>query len=214
MINLKNITLVNVNCIDSENSVKVLNFCSKQINFGECILFSNIKPNNISNNINFISIAKIDSVKKYNEFVLRNLIDYVKTDFCLIVQNDGFIINPQLWRNEFLDYDYIGAPWSKYGMKVWNRTNRIGNGGFSLRSKKLMEFIKGFKMIDYNSPEDVITSLVIEKHNFKYPSVELACKFSLECPVEDYPFDLKQCFGFHGKIIFENLLKLNPNLFI
>lgn len=212
MINLKDITLVNVNCIDSETSVKVLNFCSKQINFGECILFSNIKPNNISNNINFISIAKIDSVKKYNEFVLRNLIDYVKTDFCLIVQNDGFIINPQLWKDEFLEYDYIGAPWSKYGMQVWKRTNRIGNGGFSLRSKKLMEFIKGFKRIDYNSPEDVITSLVIEKHNFKYPSVELACKFSLECPVEDYPFDLKNCFGFHGKNIYNILLKNYPNL--
>jgi hypothetical protein len=212
MINLNNITLVNINCIDSETSVKVLTICSQQINFGEVILFSDDKPNNITENINFIKINKIDSIKKYNVFILRNLVDYIKTDFCLIVQNDGFIINPKLWRNYFLDYDYIGAPWSMYGMKVWNRTNRIGNGGFSLRSKKLMEFIKGFKMIDYNSPEDVITSLVIEKHNFKYPSVELACKFSLECPVEDYPFDIKQCFGFHGKIILENLLKMYPNL--
>lgn len=214
MINLNDVTLINANCIDPESSVKILNFCSRQIKFKNIFLFSDIKPINITDNINFFKINKIDSVQKYNEFILRNLVDYIKTNFCLIVQNDGFIINPNLWKDEFLQYDYIGAPWSKYGMKVWKRTNRIGNGGFSLRSKKLMEFIKGFKRIDYNSPEDVITSLVIEKHNFKYPSVELACKFSLECPVEDYPFDLKNCFGFHGKIIYNNLQKVFPNFFI
>ena len=29
----------------------------------------------------------------------------------LIVQDDGFIINKNLWDEEFLSYDYIGAPW-------------------------------------------------------------------------------------------------------
>ena len=201
MINLDNVTIINANCVDPKTSVKVLNFSCKGVTFKDVILFSDDKPNNITENIKFIKIQKIDSVQKYNEFILRNLVDYIETDFCLIIQNDGFVINHHLWRNEFLNYDYIGAPWSKQGMLVWGRTNRIGNGGFSLRSKKLMEFIKSFKTIDYNSPEDVITSLVIEKHNFKYPTVELACKFSLECPLEDYPFNVHECFGFHGKMI-------------
>jgi hypothetical protein len=212
MIKLDNISLVNINCLDVKTSVKVLNLCSKQIKFGEILLFSDNYPNDIYENIKLIKINKIDSVIKYNEFVLRNLIDYIKTDFCLIVQNDGFIINPHLWQNIFLEYDYIGAPWDLNGMKVWKRTNRIGNGGFSLRSRKLMEFIKKFKFIDYNTAEDVITSLVIEKHKFKYPSVELACKFSLECPLEDYPFNIHEAFGFHGKNIYNTLLNIYPNL--
>lgn len=210
---LSNVTLVNINCVDAKTSVKALNFSSKKISFNDVILFSDKKPSNITNNINFIEIPKIDTFQKYNEFVLRELVNYIKTDYCLVIQNDGFIINPHLWRDEFLDYDYIGAPWDKNGMRVWKRTNRIGNGGFSLRSKKLMEFIKNFKFIDYDTAEDVITSLIIEKHNFKYPSVELAVKFSLECPLEDFPFDLNNSFGFHGKLIYNHLNKLLPQIF-
>lgn len=205
MITLDNVTLVNVNCLNSEQSVDVLNICCKEITFKKVILFSDNKPNNITDNISYIPVNNINHISKYNEFILRKLVEYIDTEFCLITQNDGFIINPHLWRNEFLNYDYIGAPWSQYGMKVWKRTNRIGNGGFSLRSKKLMNFIKNFKYINFNEPEDVITSVVIEKHKFKYPSVELACKFSLECPIEDYPFNLNQCFGFHGTQILQVL---------
>lgn len=213
MISLDNVTIINANCVDPKTSVKSLNFSSKNISFKDIILFSDEKPENITDNIKFIKIPKIDNVQKYNEFILRKLVDYINTDYCLIIQNDGFVINPHLWRDEFLEYDYIGAPWNNYGMKVWGRTNRIGNGGFSLRSRKLMEFIKSFRSIDYNTPEDVITSLVIEKHKFKYPSVELACKFSLECPLEDYPFNIRECFGFHGKMIYENLYRVLPHLF-
>jgi hypothetical protein len=212
MKNLKNITLINVNCIDSKLAVKTLNASCSVLDFFKVILFSDEKPENLTSNITFIKIDKIETINQYNEFILRRLVDYIESGHCLIIQNDGFVINPDLWKDEFLEYDYIGAPWSKYGMKVWKRTNRIGNGGFSLRSKKLMEFIKNFKYINYDSPEDVITSLVIEKHNFKYPSVELACKFSLECPIEDYPFDIQNCFGFHGKDIFNNLNKNFPNI--
>jgi len=212
MIDLKNITIINANCVDSKTAVKSLNFSCKHINFGNIILFSDNKPENITDNIKYIKIEKIDSIPKYNEFILRKMVDHVETDFCLVTQNDGFVINPNLWREEFLDYDYIGAPWSKLGMIVWKRTNRIGNGGFSLRSRKLMKFIQGFKSIDYSSPEDVITSLVIEKHKFKYPSVELACKFSLECPIEDYPFNVHECFGFHGRDIYDNILQICPNI--
>jgi hypothetical protein len=211
-VDLSNITIINANCVNPKLSVKALNFSSTNLKFAKTVLFSNEEPVNLTDNIDFIKIPKIETVNQYNEFILRNLVDYIETDYCLVTQNDGFVINPHLWRNEFLDYDYIGAPWTKHGMLVWGRTNRIGNGGFSLRSKQLMKFIQGFKRIDYSTPEDVITSLVIEKHNFKYPDVELACKFSLECPLEDYPFNVHESFGFHGKIIYDNLLYLCPNV--
>ena len=31
------------------------------------------------------------------------------TDFVLTIQHDGFILNPDAWRDDFFDYDYIGA---------------------------------------------------------------------------------------------------------
>ena len=29
----------------------------------------------------------------------------------LTIWTDGFIVHPEMWRDEFLKYDYIGAPW-------------------------------------------------------------------------------------------------------
>jgi hypothetical protein len=223
MIDLKDITLVNVNCVDVKTSVKALRFCSKHITFNSALLFSNISPlqyftEQETHNLYYKwhKIDPITSIEEYNNFMLTKLVDYINTDFCLVVQNDGFVINPHLWDSKFKQYDYIGAPWSMHGMRVWNRTNRIGNGGFSFRSLKLLKFLKeqhNTKPFDFTEAEDVTISKIIEQYNFKYPDVETACKFSLECPVEDYPFDLTKSFGFHGKVVYNNLYNLCPSVF-
>jgi hypothetical protein len=214
MINLNNITLVNVNCIDTINAVKSLKFSSKLIKFNKVILFSSEKPNNLEEDgyFKWEKISKINSIYDYNQFMLTKLVNYINTNFCLVIQNDGFIINPHLWNDKFMNYDYIGAPWSKYAMKVWGRTNQIGNGGFSLRSKHLMNHIKSKLNLDFNIAEDVTISKIIESDKFKYPDVKTASEFSWECPVEDIPFDVTKSFGFHGTMIYDNLLNLCPNV--
>ena len=76
----------------------------------------------------------------------------------LVIQDDGHIVNPSLWDEEFLKYDYIGLPWPFEDSwiekqlkeqrpiirKVYPK-NRVGNGGFSLRSRKFLEFSDSFK---------------------------------------------------------------------
>ena len=56
--------------------------------------------------------------------------------------DDGFVINPEKWDPFWLEFDYIGAPWeyseNSY-IDPWGNHVRVGNGGFSLRSKKLLE---------------------------------------------------------------------------
>ena len=47
MINLSNIDLISVNCVDPENSVRALLYSSKDIEFGSLKLFAHYKPNNI-----------------------------------------------------------------------------------------------------------------------------------------------------------------------
>ena len=37
--------------------------------------------------------------------MVYELKDHIKTDFCLVVHADGFVIHPELWRDEFLDYE-------------------------------------------------------------------------------------------------------------
>ena len=64
---------------------------------------------------------------------------YIDTDFVLITQADGFIINPHKWTDIFLEYDYIGAPFPDEPQYGFTGDTRVGNGGFSLRSKKLID---------------------------------------------------------------------------
>ena len=49
------------------------------------------------------------------------------------MQWDGYAVNPGAWDAAFLDCDYLGAKWS------WHKdAMRVGNGGFSLRSRRLL----------------------------------------------------------------------------
>lgn len=129
--------------------------------------------------------------------MLCELGSYVGADFVLLVQWDGFIVNPHLWDKEFLKYDYIGAPWPRQ----WpNRIARVGNGGFSLRSKKLLNQNVP-ATFDYKEPEDNILCLhnriYLQKNGIKFAPVEVAARFALENDVEEN--QPKNSFGFHGR---------------
>lgn len=80
--------------------------------------------------------------------MIKELNKYIETSYVLIIQYDGFILNPDAWTDEFLEYDYIGAPW-------WYTDDcNVGNGGFSLRSKKLLEILANDDSILETHPED------------------------------------------------------------
>jgi hypothetical protein len=75
----------------------------------------------------------------YSRFCVEELGAHVKTDFCLTVQLDGFMVNPDRWEDAFFEYDYIGAPWATTLKRRLPERYRVGNGGFSLRSRRLLE---------------------------------------------------------------------------
>lgn len=63
----------------------------------------------------------------YGLVTLKLMPIIIQEDFNLTIHDDGFAVNSQAWTDEFLEYDYIGACWGE----------DVGNGGFTLRSKKL-----------------------------------------------------------------------------
>jgi len=151
--------------------------------------FSPTNPDHIKD-LNIISIDSINDIEEYSTFMLKRLHKHIETDHCLIVQWDGFIINRSTWDNVFLKYDYIGAPWiTKNGLIT-------GNGGFSLRSKKLLRALTSNQVIPHH-PEDecicVTYREILEKEwgiNFAPPKV--ANKFAFEFTSHSSQF------GFHG----------------
>jgi len=132
----------------------------------------------------------------YNHFLLKCCYQFVKTDFMLHIQPDGMAINKELWTDEFLKYDYIGAPWID---------ERVGNGGFSLRSAKLLDACRdaNVKMPyvieekQHINEDGVICKFDSEYldvfHKIKIAPFELASKFSRE--MRDFE---GATFGFHG----------------
>jgi len=111
----------------------------------------------------------------------------------LIYQEDSCIFNSNI--NDFLIWDYIGAPWNK----TQNDTpNCVGNGGFSLRTKKCMINVinnKHINKIILNSstmnyinstgmkvaPEDVYFSKIMQESNIgKVADWDIASNFSTE----------------------------------
>lgn len=79
----------------------------------------------------------------------------------------------------FMEYDYIGAPWVGPVLHE-DPYIRIGNGGFSMRTRALMEDIVQ-KHPSQSLPEDVYFGNHIQSYNHtKIPTVEEASWFSLE----------------------------------
>src|SRR4051812_24457294 len=52
-----------------------------------------------------------DSIDKWNYKIIYELPNYITTEYCMLIHSDGYIINPLLWDDSWLSYDYIGAPW-------------------------------------------------------------------------------------------------------
>ena len=79
------------------------------------------------------AIAPLASREAYSRFVLKSLLEHVETPHVLLIQWDGYVVNPAAFEPAFLECDYIGAKWFWF-----NDGMRVGNGGFSLRSRKLL----------------------------------------------------------------------------
>jgi hypothetical protein len=197
MKNLDNVTLV---CIDTKNrdeSLSIMKKMSRLIKFGRSLYFTNGIPK--QDDIEIVEIPDIKGVRgpgSYSDFCVKELGKYITTDFCLVVQHDGFILNPDAWTDDFLKYDYIGAAWPD-GFYV----NRVGNGGFSLRSKKFLDAcLDIFKDEDIMENEDLLICVLryddFIKRNITYAPVELAVKFSIEDLIAE--ITTMHTFGFHG----------------
>ncbi|MCF7820269.1 MAG: hypothetical protein K9M44_02240 [Candidatus Pacebacteria bacterium] len=202
-IYLKNVTLVAVSSVMIEETIYALLQSMKGVEYFDVILISHERPVNLLDNINFKKCNNLKNISDYNKFILFNLSDYVNSDFVLIVQYDGYVLKPKLWDDNFLQYDYIGAPWKKniYFDSLGNNI-RVGNGGFSLRSKKLLNAFNNLKVdplgdiIKYN--EDGIICIhfrkELERMGCVFAPISVASKFSFEKKLKDS--ELKT-FGFH-----------------
>ena len=114
----------------------------------------------------------------------------------LIHQEDSCIFKTNY--KDFLQYDYIGAPWNHH--REWYQESGlkipVGNGGFSLRTKQIMIDIINKYERSPNDVEDVYFARQMQDNNIgNFPDGWVAQAFSAEAILSDQSFG-GHCF-FH-----------------
>jgi Protein of unknown function (DUF5672) len=119
----------------------------------------------------------------------------VNTPFCLFMEWDAGVWNPAAWSADFMSADYIGAPW-------WYTDGKnVGNGGLSMRSKRLMDILRrNPERFQVREPGDDTLSRVYrpqleQEFNCKWAKDSVAREFSYESGVlylDQVPF------GYHA----------------
>jgi hypothetical protein len=193
------ITIVTVTGLKdgAEPAAHALMYSASQMPGARALMLSPQRPDNLADGVKHVKIAPMGYFE-YSLFILYALRYFIETDFALIVQDDGWVVDGRNWRDEFLNYDYLGAPthmahiregegpagyfrqfaWVDYWGKPGYDIKIAFNGGFSLRSKRMLEAPSQLGL-GYHVPATM--QLTYEPHQMRWPGdlpfedVQLCC---------------------------------------
>ena len=202
----------------------------KELKGSKGLLISLEKPPKLPKKIAWKRCHAIDYLG-YSLFMMHGLYAYIETDYCLVVQDDGWVLNGKNFKPEYYDYDYIGAPshcafgdGNLYLKFSWTQATEpvkvVQNGGFSLRSKRFLEACNKHGIMHLNSNEihgwnedaqlSAILKPVLQSYGYKYCPDEIAKYFSIEyvgLGFHEEGFNFDSLLGHHAqtrKLITDN----------
>lgn len=192
-LKLPDVTLIALTSLDWEGHKKAIDKSCEGIEWGD---------------VKIIWDESIKNIDDWNFKVIYELHRYVFTEYCMLIHADGFVVRPDLWRKDFLEYDYIGAPWPLPTDDYSYRDSRgsivrVGNS-VSLRSKKMLEtpYLIDIPWKSYygNTNEDGFlcchNKTLLESWGCKFAPLDVAKHFSKEHTIpENEGLDT---FAFHS----------------
>lgn len=168
------LTIVSVTGAEAytEGSMWAIARSCKELPGAKGLLISPNRPTNLPDFIEHQPCKPFGYVE-YSIFMTYSLAQYIHTDYCLVVQNDGWVLNGKNWQECFWDYDYIGAPIITYyaprkdarGQHYFTThasempdDYRVlpQNGGFSLRSKRFLTMPRELGIAMMITPPNII----------------------------------------------------------
>ena len=182
-----------VDCRQPALALRAMRLTLERCSYEDAIFFTDADPGtlDVPRGVRVRPIAPIADSAGYSRFMLKDLARDIASDFVQVVQWDGYVVHPDAWSDEFLEYDYIGARW-------WFRPegSNVGNGGFSLRSRRLLEALADPRF-EPSDPED--NAICIEhraqleqRYAIRIAPGALAARYAFE---GDMPTGRE--FGFH-----------------
>lgn len=195
-LNLPQVSLLCVETRRHDLAIAAMQRCCRQITFACCRLLSPTAPE-LPKGIEHASIPAFSGIDGYSDFMVHHLGDYFTSDYVLVVQWDGFVLDAGSWNPTFLDYDYIGAPWP-------DAVRTVGNGGFSLRSRRLCAALRELAPATTH-PEDLCICRhlrpQLQSRGIAFAPAAAAERFAFEEPRPSWP-----TFGFHGLFNFHHAM--------
>jgi hypothetical protein len=189
-------------CVDTRHHALALRSLARSrrgIAFAKSLLLTDAVPDGIEvpPGIEVRRVARIASRDDYSRFLMKGLFEHVATPYVLVTQWDGYAVNPAAWRDDFLTCDYIGAAWP-----YADSESRIGNGGFSLRSRRLLEVLQREEFTAADGNEDQLICgrfrrALMSDHAIRFATEALAASFSFETDPR-HVLGGTPVFGFHG----------------
>lgn len=207
MLNLENVTLIAMTSVKIEQTIKALEWSCKDIKFACVKLVTDVEIDNVPDFLTVEKTERMNNIDDWNYAIIYKLNNFIDTEFAILIHDDGFIVNPDSWRDEFLEYDYIGAPWplptDSFSFRdINNEIIRVGNS-VSLRSKKLIELpvklnlewkpFHGF----YNEDGFICVNYrhVYLEHGMKFADIDVGKYFSHEIMIPE--IEGIEPFAFH-----------------
>jgi len=187
---------------DPNLSARVLNHVCTGIDFGAVVHLASRRPT-LQHPGQWIEVAPA-TLWQGQRFQALELGRYFTTPFLLHIEVDGFPVNFHLWDPAFLQYDFIGAPWPVKMLEP-GHTNRVGNGGCSLQSRKFRDFVDAHADLYRDGMlSDVFLCRELEEParqaGIRFAPVDVALRFSFENKLPDFPhWRPEMSFGFHGR---------------
>jgi hypothetical protein len=189
---LPDVTLVAITSVAVAPTISALQESMRQLRFGR-VLFLSDQPPAVGTDpgIEWRRIDRLGSRRDYSRFMLRELVGHIETPHVLCIQWDGFVLDGGRWNPAFLNYDYIGAPWPHFRDGC-----NVGNGGFSLRSRRLLEACTTLPF-DETAAEDIVISRLCRPL-----LVARGMCFAPESIAREFAYERIEAtgreFGFHG----------------
>jgi hypothetical protein len=184
---------------DGHNAVLAIKKSMAELPGSRGLLIAESKPSNLTDDIEFVTTEPFDYYQ-YSVFIMHCLYRFIKTEFALIVQDDGWILNGKNWDDDWFNYDYTGGICHAARVEheihffyTWVNNPKavpLMNGGLSLRSHKFLEAPSKYGIVYkhyQNEPmvnEDIQLGIVfrdvLERHGLVFCPVEKALYFSFE----------------------------------
>lgn len=238
MLNLPSVTLMGIDTVAPHRTIDAMRHSSYQCTFGDVILLTDTKQHDLTS-ISLVypecrivhapqdnkklryplkvvkgsgDAPKFGTVIPSYEFaVLIEPSNHVKTDFVIFQEWDAGIIDPDAWKDEFMNYDYIGAPWPVNRYVGCTSRNNVGAGGFAMKSKRWCEIVGALarqqpRHIPLVSDQWACQTMrrELEQRGIRFAPTALADQFAIE---NGY---YAGQFGFHGKCT----INMNKHLFV